>query len=89
MLMKNSETNPIMTEIVKIAQVVEKTVIHECPYTDFLIDKKPVEIDSLPSIFPQGDYRITMNVTNRKEEQMMLLEFIVIWYSSEKHSFGK
>lgn len=78
-----------MTELIKIGELIEKSALHKCPYTEFLMDNKPVKIDTLPAIFPQGDYRITINITNRKEEQMMFYEFIVSWFSSDKHSFGK
>lgn len=80
--------NPLIVEVVKIAQAVDKDAIHECPYYNVVINNKPLSLTTLPTIFSQGEYKVTMNFTTKKDEKIFYSEYLFSIISSEKHSFG-
>ena len=87
-VMKASTATPLLSVIIDIAKSVEPTIIHECPYVNLLTKNKPLTLNALPTIFSQGDYRVTLNFTTRRNEEFLFMEFLASWISSEKSSFG-
>jgi hypothetical protein len=78
-----------MTELIKMVKNIDSASIHQCPYNFIDIKNKPFLIDTFPSIFPQGDYRMNFNLTNRQNNDIISsFEIMISWFSSERHSFG-
>lgn len=87
-VLKNSNFNPILKMLINILKEVDQDLIHECPYTEAIIQNKIVKIDSIPSIFAQGHYKSIVNVTNRRSDKILDFEILAYLNSSEKNSFG-
>lgn len=86
--LKNGEKNVLLVLLIQMIKEMEPSIIHPCPYTDFLIRNKTVSLKSVPSILPRGDYRITGNLTNNKEEMIVFVELLALVVSSETNTFG-
>lgn len=87
-VMKAAIETPLLSVIIDIAKSVEPSMIHECPYVNLIAKNKPLTLSALPTIFSQGDYRVTLNFTTRNNEEFLFIEFLLSWISSEKNSFG-
>jgi hypothetical protein len=80
--------NALMYEMLKIVKAIDEDSFHVCPYNFIEMKNKPFKIDSLPSIFSQGDYRVFVNISNRHYEDYVAIELLISWFSSERNSFG-
>ena len=85
---KKLAENRLISELMKIVKEVDESLAQECPYASMSIKNKPLSINSLPTIFSQGEYKVTFNSTNKKDEEIIFAEFLVSLTSSEKNSFG-
>ena len=85
---KTAGDNRLIAELIKVANKLDESLLHECPYSSMMIKNKPLSISNLPSIFSQGEYKITFNFTNQRDEQINFVEFLASIISSEKNSFG-
>mgnify|MGYP006359087981 FL=1 len=85
---KNFAENRLISELMKIVNEVDDSIAHECPYSSLSIKNKPLSIKTLPAIISQGEYKVTFNATNKKDEEINFIEFLISIISSEKNSFG-
>lgn len=85
----NSQGIPLIKEVVKIVQNLDESLVHPCPFYGYIVKNKPLSISTLPSIFAQGDYKMTFNFTSKKDQGILFIEFLTSLISSEKHSFGQ
>lgn len=86
-VMKFSSSNILLNEIIKIGKNIEPTLIHECPYTNFIVNNRTLDISSLPSILNAGTYKVLINAT-QNSKLFAVTEVIMELFSSEKSSFG-
>ena len=65
---KNFAENRLISELMKIVKEVDESLAKECPYASMSIKNKPLSINSLPTIFSQGEFKVSFNSTNKKDE---------------------
>lgn len=71
-----------------IFRKAEPSLIHECPYNDIVVENKPFRIDSLPSVFTGGDYKLTFELMTMNDQRIIFVEVFATWFSSEKKAKG-
>lgn len=87
-VLERSSSNPLLSAIINIFKDSVPEIIHPCPYESVVINNKAFKVDSLPTFFSTGDYKITMELISKSNEQILIVEALVSWFSPEKNSFG-
>jgi hypothetical protein len=87
-ILAKSSSNPLINAIIDIFRKTDTSLIHECPYTQIILDNKPIIVETLPSVFSAGDYKFTIELLAKDDKSILYVETLVYWFSSEKNSFG-
>ena len=87
--MSNLDANPIFKEVLKILYRTNPDLVVDCPTTKVIFNNTVLRIDTLPSIFPRGDYKCSFKITELKSmKEIMTIEAIFTIISSEMNTFG-
>lgn len=64
-------------------------LVVDCPTTNVVFNNTIIKIDTLPQIFPRGDYKAILHITDSKTMQEFLtIQIMVTIVSSELETFG-
>jgi len=88
MMNSDSFANKILSQLIDIIRETAPQVLHKCPYRDFIVNNMTLQIDSLKSIFPTGDYKFVAIVSNKEDDNIFTLSVLLSISSKEKDTFG-
>ncbi|KAL7014534.1 hypothetical protein ACKWTF_015991 [Chironomus riparius] len=86
---KHIDANPLFKEFTKIMYNTNPNLFIDCPTTKVIFNNTIVKIDTLPSIFPRGDYKVILHITDSKSmKEFLIIQAMVTIVSSELETFG-
>jgi hypothetical protein len=77
-----------MQVLIKVLTDVDKSLVHECPYSNIVLMNQTVDLSSIPNILPRGDYRFVYNTTTKSNEVIGTMQALASVFSSETNTFG-
>ncbi|CAG9811696.1 unnamed protein product [Chironomus riparius] len=86
---KHIDAYPLFKEFTKIMYNTNPNLFIDCPTTKVIFNNTIVKIDTLPSIFPRGDYKVILHITDSKSmKEFLIIQAMVTIVSSELETFG-
>jgi len=86
---KNVDSHPVFKEVMKIIYNTNPDLVVDCPTTKVVFNNTIVKIDTLPAIFPRGDYKLILYITDSKSmKEFLVIQAMVTIVSSEINTFG-
>jgi len=83
-----SVDNKVTWIFIEIVRDTVPSVIHPCPYQTLVVTNATVETHSLLSVFPTGDYKFVMILSNDDDANLLTVTIIGSLSSSNKDTFG-
>lgn len=87
-MMKLGTSNKLLKFCIDILNEASPGLFHTCPYKTVNVSRAALKIPNVGSVFPSGDYRVTIVQTEVNDKFMFKMNFAGTINSADKNSFG-
>lgn len=83
-----TSTDPELRQILKFFKYGNPQTVHECPYTEFLMQNFTFQAKAMESIYPTGDYKLRFMFWSIGDVLIFNFTIVAQLKSSNRDTFG-